>query len=60
MASRQASLIAQIQGTVLQQRPEAFSKMDTNQPLLSRQTHVSSDQNTPMSILCRITHAQQL
>lgn len=45
MASRQGSLIVQIQGTMFEQRPEAFSKMNINQPWLSMRTHVSSDQN---------------
>lgn len=57
MASRQGSLTVQIQGTMFQQRPEAFSKMNINQPLLSRRTHVISDQNILLSILCESTHA---
>lgn len=57
MASKQGSLTVQIQGTMFQQRPEAFSKMNINQPLLSRRTHVNSDQNILLSILCGSTHA---
>lgn len=34
-----------------------FSKMNINQPLLSMRTHVSSNQNILLSILCGITHA---